>query len=63
MSGEAEKIIENLENKGFKLISIDSESLRGELEIDLYSQIRQIRRQLEEEGFIWSEEKESTVTD
>lgn len=63
MSGEAEKIIENLENKGFKLISIDSESLRGELEIDLYSQIRQIRKQLEEEGFIWSEEKESTVTD
>lgn len=62
MSGEAEKIIENLENKGFKLISIDSESLRGELEIDLYSQIRQIRKQLEE-GFIWSEEKESTVTD
>lgn len=57
--GEVEELIKSLEDKGFKLTFIDSDSIRGELQLDLYSQIQQIRKQLDEEGFTWSEKAEA----
>ncbi|GAG97807.1 unnamed protein product [marine sediment metagenome] len=55
--GEIEELIKGLEEKNFKLTFIDSDNIRGELELAEYSKIVEIRKQLEEEGFAWSEEK------
>jgi len=56
-AGEVEELIKSLENKNFKLTFIDSDSMRGELELAQYPDIVKVRKQLEEEGFAWSGEE------
>jgi len=46
-----------LEEKNFKPTFIDSDNIRGELELTEYPEIVKVRKQLEEEGFTWSEEE------
>lgn len=55
-SGEVVNLIKSLEEKGFKLTYIDSDSIRGELELAQHPQIVEIRKQLEKKGFSWNEE-------
>ncbi|GAI64483.1 unnamed protein product [marine sediment metagenome] len=53
--GETDELVKSLEEKGFKLTFIDSDSLRGELELAQYPQIVKVRKQLSSEGFTWNE--------
>ncbi len=54
-AGEVEGLIKSLEEKRFKLTSIDADSLRGEITKEQYPDIVKIRKQLSSEGFTWSE--------
>ena len=54
-AGEVEELIKSLETKNFKLTFIDADSIRGELELAQYPQIMRVRKELEEEGFVWNE--------
>ena len=53
-SGEVENLIPLLEKKGFELTFIDADSLQAKISGG-YKEIREVREDLEKEGFRWSE--------
>ena len=53
-AGEVDKLIPMLEEKGFILKNINTDSLAGEVELEHYKDIVKVRKELSEEGFSWS---------
>ncbi|MBA7525212.1 hypothetical protein ES705_17361 [subsurface metagenome] len=54
-AGDVDELIPMLEEKGFIMTAVDSDSLRGEIVKEQYRDIVVIRKQLSSEGFSWSE--------
>lgn len=52
--GEVDHLIFELENQNFEITFIDSDSIRGKLEIAQYPEIVKVREYLSGEGFVWS---------
>ncbi|MBA7525393.1 hypothetical protein ES705_17544 [subsurface metagenome] len=53
-SGEVDEMIPMLEEKGFILTNIDSDSLAGEVILEHYRDIVKVRKELSEQSFRWS---------
>ena len=54
-AGEVDELIPMLEEKGFILTNIDSDSLTGNIVKEHYRDIVVVRKELSSEGFAWSE--------
>ncbi len=54
--GEVDELLPMLEEIGFIMTAVDSDSLRGEIVKEQYRDIVVIRKQLSSEGFSWSED-------
>jgi len=55
--GEVDELIIMLEEKNFKLVFVDKNSIKAVKEGN-YREVYQARKQLEKEGFSWSENHE-----
>lgn len=55
--GEVDNLIKMLEEKNFKLVFVDRNSIKAVKEGN-YREVYQARKQLEKEGFSWSENHE-----
>ena len=53
---EVDKLVKTLVGQNFRLTYVGGDTIRAQLELVKYPEIIKVMKQLEKEGFFWSEE-------